>query len=169
MPSSTDDVGHTRQADSGARGYETRDANTTAVLAFLAVLFVVLNLVLFGTWRLFRHFSVADAPPPPASSFTDERQLPPEPQLQVTGPADFQKIYDAQQQELQTYGWVDRQAGTVRLPIDRAMDLLVQKGVPVLPAGSQAQPLAQRTKPAGRAVAAELPGADVKNAKGVER
>lgn len=28
---------------------------------------------------------------------------------------------------LQTYGWVDRKAGTVRIPIDRAMDLLVQE------------------------------------------
>jgi hypothetical protein len=32
---------------------------------------------------------------------------------------------------LNTYGWVDKNAGKVRLPIDRAMDELAQKGLPV--------------------------------------
>jgi len=32
---------------------------------------------------------------------------------------------------LNSYGWADRRAGTVRVPIDRAMDLLVERGLPV--------------------------------------
>jgi len=34
-------------------------------------------------------------------------------------------------QKLATYDWVDQDAGKVRIPIDRAMDLIVQRGLPV--------------------------------------
>ena len=40
---------------------------------------------------------------------------------------------------LYSYGWADQQAGTVRIPIDRAMDLLVQRGLPVHPPDAAAQ------------------------------
>jgi len=122
-----------------AVGYETRDANTRGVLGFLVVLFVVISLVLFGTWRLFDHFAVSDRPPAPASSFAGDRQIPPAPDLQVNGREDFQKMYAQQQQELETYAWEDRKAGIVRIPIERAMDLLLEKGLPVVPSGAGAE------------------------------
>jgi hypothetical protein len=144
MPSSMDDAGH---ADAGygvspAPGYETRDANTGAVLGFLAFLFLVLVLILFGTWQLFRHYAVAEQQPPPASSFAGVRQVPPEPDLEVNGREDLLKAFAKQQQELETYSWEDRKAGTVRIPIERAMDLLLRKGLPVVPreAGDEATP-----------------------------
>ena len=31
---------------------------------------------------------------------------------------------------LSSYGWVDREAGVVRIPIDRAMDLVAERGLP---------------------------------------
>ncbi len=34
---------------------------------------------------------------------------------------------------LNTYGWVDRQAGKVHIPIERAMQLLLQRGLPIRP------------------------------------
>lgn len=37
---------------------------------------------------------------------------------------------------LSTYDYVDKNAGTVRIPIDRAMDLLAQRGLPVRPTAS---------------------------------
>jgi hypothetical protein len=39
---------------------------------------------------------------------------------------------------LDSYGWVDENAGTVRIPIERAMDLLVQRGLPVRPQAGDA-------------------------------
>jgi len=36
----------------------------------------------------------------------------------------------AQERELTTYGWVDKEKQTVRIPIDRAMELLAQRGLP---------------------------------------
>jgi hypothetical protein len=45
--------------------------------------------------------------------------------------------YRLQQEEtLYTYGWADEKAGTVRIPIERAMELLVQRGLPVRPQAS---------------------------------
>ena len=41
-----------------------------------------------------------------------------------------------EEKTLYSYGWVDEKAGTVRIPIERAMDLLVQRGLPVRPQGA---------------------------------
>jgi hypothetical protein len=142
-------------------GYETRDANTRGVLGFMALLFVVINLVLFGTWRLFDYFAVADRPPAPASSFAGERQIPPPPDLQVNGREGFQKMYANQQQELETYAWEDRDAGIVRIPIERAMDLLLEKGVPVVPSGAEGQSTAGNSPPTNRTSGMDAPSAAV--------
>lgn len=37
------------------------------------------------------------------------------------------KYRASQLQQLDTYGWVDRKAGIIRIPIDRAMDLLIEE------------------------------------------
>jgi hypothetical protein len=37
--------------------------------------------------------------------------------------------------QLNSYGWVDEKAGVAHIPIDRAMDLLVQRGLPVFKQG----------------------------------
>ncbi|HEX3875886.1 MAG TPA: hypothetical protein VHW24_02795 [Bryobacteraceae bacterium] len=61
----------------------------------------------------------------------DARQLPPEPRLEETPALDLQSMREAEEKLQSTYGWLDESAGTVRLPIDRAMDLVVQRGLPV--------------------------------------
>ena len=138
MPSNTGDSSRDPVAVGGthAPGYETRDANTTAVLAFLVFLFLVLAATLFATWLLFRHFDAAETEPAPASSFSSVRQLPAGPELQVNSREDLLETQAKQRQELETYSWEDRDAGIVRIPIDRAIDLLLQKGLPVIPSGT---------------------------------
>jgi len=54
--------------------------------------------------------------------------------LQANAAADLVKIQATEQEKLATYGWVDRNAGVVRMPIDQAMRLVAQRGVPVWPA-----------------------------------
>jgi hypothetical protein len=39
---------------------------------------------------------------------------------------------------LSTYGWVDRPAGVVRIPIDRAIDITLERGFPVRPQAATA-------------------------------
>ncbi len=98
------DASHTGADRSGAAGpgYETRDANTSAVLGFLAVLFLVLTLILFGAWRLFHHYLVVEQQPAPASPFADVRQILAGPDLEVDGRANLMKTYAKQQRDLET-------------------------------------------------------------------
>jgi len=52
------------------------------------------------------------------------------PVLQVSPPLDLQTFRAREQAELETYGWINRTAGVVRIPIERAMDLVLQQGLP---------------------------------------
>lgn len=55
----------------------------------------------------------------------------PKPNLQIDDDhAEMMKLYAAQNSKLNSYGWVDRSNGIVRIPIDRAMDLILQRGLP---------------------------------------
>jgi hypothetical protein len=60
----------------------------------------------------------------------DARQLPPEPRLEETPAKDLGEMREAEDKIQSSYGWLDQSAGTVRMPIDRAMDLVVQRGLP---------------------------------------
>jgi hypothetical protein len=56
----------------------------------------------------------------------------PQPNLQIDDDrAQMTMLYTAQSAKLDTYGWVDRSNGIVRIPIKRAMDLIIQRGLPV--------------------------------------
>ena len=120
------------RANSG-HGHETSDANIRVVVKFAVGLFISIVASLVIVWVTFNYFVKRQGLGPPASPFEDTRKLPPPgtPVLQAAPSQEF-KDYRAQQQEmLGTYGWVDQKAGVVRLPVDRSMDLLVQRGLPV--------------------------------------
>ena len=116
-------------------GHEERDANIRAILWFaLTLALTVVVVMLVAKWV----FNVLPKPQPATSSMSSIRasELPPEPRLQVNGPADLLKFREQEDSVLNSYGWVDRQNGIVRIPIDRAIDLLAQRGLPPLPQSS---------------------------------
>ena len=49
------------------------------------------------------------------------------------GPTTLRGFKEAEQTFLDTYGWIIQSEGVVRLPIDRAMDIVAERGVPVWP------------------------------------
>jgi hypothetical protein len=57
------------------------------------------------------------------------RRLPPEPRLETSESAELQAYRQAQMQQLNNYSWVDRDKGAVAIPIQRAMELIVQRGI----------------------------------------
>jgi hypothetical protein len=57
---------------------------------------------------------------------------PPAPRLQPNPAQDFQKFFATQQAELDSYGWVDQENGTVHIPIERAMQKLSEQNLPVV-------------------------------------
>jgi hypothetical protein len=55
----------------------------------------------------------------------------PAPNLQINPHDDLLALRAREETELNGYGWVDRSNGIVRIPIERAMDLLLERGLPV--------------------------------------
>lgn len=137
-PNTPPSMDNPRNNSAAAPGYETRDANVRSVFNFLVILGAALVASALLCWGLFRHFSKQQTDASVSSPFGDTRPLPLGPELQVNPRQDWLKYHDQQEQSLETYEWQNRGAGIVRVPIERAMELLVHKGLPVQNPGSQA-------------------------------
>ena len=111
-------------------GYETRDASIPSLVKFAIGLFVLLIVAFWAMRGLFNYFRTEQTLGPPASPFADTRPLPPAPRLQVAPARDWHQLHASENEILDSYTWVDRQAGIVRIPINRAMDLLAERGLP---------------------------------------
>jgi len=57
--------------------------------------------------------------------------MPPPPNLLLNEPANLKDFRAREVNELEHYGWLDKNAGTVRLPIERAKELILERGLPV--------------------------------------
>lgn len=57
------------------------------------------------------------------------------PMLETNERGQFRDFLMDQEEQLNSYGWVDEKAGVAHIPIERAMELMVQRGVPVCPQG----------------------------------
>jgi hypothetical protein len=58
---------------------------------------------------------------------------PPGPRLQTNAAADLERFRADEQRRLDSYTWIDREKGTVRIPIQEAMKKLVETGIPGFP------------------------------------
>ncbi len=137
--------------------FEHRDVNVWAVYKFgigLAVLCVVSVGLLFGLYRYF--ISLEGGAVPREQVNVDARRLPPLPRLQSAPIADLKDMRAAEDQILNGYGWVDQAHGVTRIPIDRAIDLLAQRGLPARPQGAQQAPPRDITLPTESGLGAKM-------------
>jgi hypothetical protein len=114
----------------GGPGYETRDANTAGLLKFAASLAVIILVVAVGMRWMFNYFAETQTLGPATTPFENARTIPPVPRLQVAPQKEIHDYWESQQEILNSYGWVDRQNGVVRVPVDRAMRLVLARGLP---------------------------------------
>ena len=129
---SPDMVDKPREVSANSPRYETRDANVGGVVNFLVVLSVILVSTTLVCWGLFRFFSVQEEDSRAATSpFVGTRQVPLGIQLQVNPREEWLKYRADQERALETLTWENKANGTVRVPIEQAMELLVKKGLPV--------------------------------------
>jgi hypothetical protein len=105
----------------GGPGYEPADVAPRPVLVIAGVVAAVLVLVLLVNYGLRAWFSG----PGPARPGVEAKA--PEPHLQPRPEADLHALRSQKRRALETYGWVDRRAGVVHIPIERAMALSVQR------------------------------------------
>lgn len=112
-------------------GYEKTDASPRGLVYFALTIAAILAATCVSLIWLFNHYEKIENPGSfVAAPFSEERPLPPPPRIQANPALDIQAYLQSQQNLLTTYGWVDRQSGIARLPIDRAMELLLQRGLP---------------------------------------
>ena len=105
--------------------YERSDADPrlVAVLALGGAAFLLLApYILLAIYPLARH--------EPPVHITEP---PPAPRLQIDPHADLTALRAAKNAQLSSYGWIDRPGGVIRLPIDRAMQLTAERGLPGWP------------------------------------
>ena len=110
--------------------HELRDTNIRTIVAFGIGLFALIVVALFAMGRLFDRLAVRPEPGPRPSPLALTREIPPPPRLQVSAPQDLKQFLAAEDKVLNSCDWVDQNAGTVRIPIDRAMDVVAKKGLP---------------------------------------
>jgi hypothetical protein len=114
--------------------HELSDADPGPILKFLAFLVagsavIALLVVPFYNY-LERREAVEKTARHPMSPTGVERPLPPPPRLQTYPFRDIKELRQHDKPVVGTYEWIDQNAGTVRIPIERAMDLLAERGLP---------------------------------------
>jgi hypothetical protein len=95
----------------------------------------------------FRGKSAERGPLPGPGMFTSAPSVP-QPQLQPDPVADYNEYRLSDQEKLNSYGWVDKKAGIARIPIDKAMGLVVERGLPWKKPGTGPAPTAPNPNPA---------------------
>src|SRR5262245_28765557 len=111
--------------------HETTDVNIRGILLFAGGLIVAAAVIHLLVWVLYRYFEVrASHQPEPVFPLAvqQEQRLPPEPRLQTNPRQDLRDLRTAEDEVLTTYGWVDRNGGIVRIPIDEAMRITIERG-----------------------------------------
>lgn len=166
MPTHNEHESHNKSA-SVREGYEVTDVSAQGILVFLIALFVsvgVFFVFCFGMGKvinseLTKHdgpsnkWNEANFPAgvrhnmesSPAMEQQQLRQLTqsfPTPRLQGDdGNLDTANLHAREDLLLDHYSWIDRAQGKVRIPIDRAMELIAQRGLPVIQQQQPSEPL----------------------------
>lgn len=97
---------------------------------FLVVLMVVVATLMFVLSGRLKEFVSAKDPAPSPLAEASEPYLPPKPHLQANPTVDLATLREEEDLILSSYGWVDKDAGIVRVPIEEAMRRVVEEGVP---------------------------------------
>ena len=110
-------------------GHERRDVTFKPLAIAALALVAALVVAVFGMERLFDYLAAREAARSgPASPLAaSRREGPPEPRLQTAPLEDLQALRDHEESVLDSYGWVDRAAGIVRIPIERAMAITLER------------------------------------------
>ena len=114
--------------------HEESDVNIRAIFQYGVGLIALAVVVYLVVWLLFGYLSRREDKASAGREFPlaagQENRLPPEPRLQTNPRQDLRDLQAAEDESLRSYQWIDRNAGIVRIPIDEAMRLTLQRGLP---------------------------------------
>jgi hypothetical protein len=119
--------------------HEESDVDIRGILVSGAVFIVAAVVIHVAIWILFRYFDAREAqrvvPMYPLAA--QESRVPPGPRLQTNPREDMRELRARDDEILTSYGWVDKNAGIARIPIEEAMKLVVERGLPARQGGKQ--------------------------------
>ncbi len=118
-------------------GHEVRDVSVRGVVWFaigLAASIALIGVIGIGLYQLFEHRH--PSPDSPSRIALDAHMIASPPQLQISPTDDYEKFRASEDAKLKSYGWIDKQAGIIRIPIERAMELIAQRGLPTRGGGT---------------------------------
>ena len=113
-------------------GYEPKDIDSFVVTAIGLALGLATLVAIGAMWFLFDYMLRERGERSPSASplARDVSKLPPAPRLQASPAAELKAFREQETKLLGSYTWVDRQNGLASIPIDRAIDLVAQRGLP---------------------------------------
>lgn len=119
--------------------YQDRDLRLSVVMGVVVVSLLVTAFTFFAMARMISAYRARQAAQERSiSPLAAERMLPARTLLQVNEAKDLATFRASEEAVLQQFAWIDRQAGSVRIPVDVAMERVAQKGLPVAPEFKQA-------------------------------
>ena len=112
-------------------GHEANDINPGRVALVALALAATIAVVLVTAYAIFQYFHVDQARTQTAPSpLSYTREPTPEPRLEVKPGEDLKTVRAQEDAILKSYGWVDPDKGIVRIPIDRAIEIVAERGLP---------------------------------------
>jgi len=114
--------------------YEREDLSPRGIFAFLiglALVGVLIHFTLKGMYGYLETYEKQHQPPLNSRkvSNADIARFP-QPRLETNESLEINDFRLQEEKKLNSYGWIDQKAGIARIPIDRAMQLLAQRGLP---------------------------------------
>ena len=112
-------------------GHELSDLRPGYIALFgIALTSVIVAAAVIAS--LLIHFKAAEhsRQETPVPRLAQEREATPGPRLQVDANKDLREMRAGEDTVLNSYGWVDKDSVIVRIPIQRAMEILAKQGLP---------------------------------------
>ena len=126
-------------------GFEREDLGGRPIFAFIASTLVIGVLTYYAIWGLFHFLDAYSLKHQQTRSPWIEVQQPtrtveeqeiknfPEPRLEANERSEINDFRYKEEEELNSYGWVDEKTGVAHIPISQAMQLIAQRGLPTTP------------------------------------
>jgi hypothetical protein len=138
-------------------GFEPKDLGSGPIYGFLISLVIIGVLIYYALWGVFnlldvfnRKYERPASPMVKAEQDTREPEAPrtnqkiqrefPEPRLEDNERTELAPFRYQEEQTLNSYGWVDQNAGVAHIPITKAMELIAQRGLPTAPQAGTVPP-----------------------------
>ncbi len=125
---------HGHPGDNPQVSFERKDINIVQITGFGIGLLIAFMVTVFAMYALFAYYRTREDkvnPPNPPSMLSEKPTMPPAPRLQPEPVKELKELRDNEEMLLSSYGWVDQAKGTVHIPVDQAIDMVAQKGLPV--------------------------------------